>query len=92
MDQQSYMHCNLDMAAKWRQDVQYDRQLDPKGEADRDQRLQIDTAGRVKLLEGQWECQGTHKGVPVWRHREGHLYMLSSTSGRWVVGREVGSS
>ena len=72
------------MAVKWWQDAQHDRQLDPEGEAGRDQRLQIDTAGRVKFLEGQWECQGTQKRAPVWRHTEGHLYMFTSTSGRWV--------
>ena len=48
----------------------------------------------ARFLEGTWQHKGDHRGNPVWRHTEKSLHMYHSPgpSGRWVVGREVGSS
>ena len=66
-----------DMAAKWRQDVQHDhwRPAYLMGGSGQGQRLWVDTTGKTQFLEGQWECQGTHGGSPVWRHTKRHLHM-----------------
>ena len=86
LDQQSYMHALQDMAAKWRQDVQHDRQLVPEGVAGRDQRLQVDTAGKVKFWRGNGSALGPTKGPQCGGTQEGtctcmhvHLHLRPST-------------
>ena len=66
------LHALQDMAAKWWQDVQYDRQkLDPEGVAGRGQRLQVDTAGRLKFSRGNGGAKGPTKGPQCGGTQEG---------------------
>ena len=54
--------------------------------------VRIGAAGAAGFLEGTWQHKGDHRGSPAWSHTERGLHMYHSPSGRWVVGREVGSS
>ena len=83
-----------EMAAQRWQDVQHERRQEANSaaEAHSEIQVQVGEVGAARFLEGTWQQQGDRKGSPVWRHTERCLHMYLSPSGRWVMGREVGSS
>ena len=83
-----------EMAAQWWQDVQHERRQGAGKVAGINPEIQvrIGAAGAAGFLEGTWQHKGDHRGSPAWSHTERGLHMYHSPSGRWVVGREVGSS
>ena len=83
-----------EMAAQWWQDIQHERRQETNraAEAHSEIQVQVGEVGAARFLEGTWQQQGDHKGSPTWKHTERCLHMYLSPSGRWVMGREVGSS
>ena len=83
-----------EMAALWWQDTQHGHRQGGHSEAgaNTEIRMRVGTGeAATGSLDGTWQRKGEHGGGPVWRHTERHLHLYLSPSGRWVVGREVGS-
>ena len=83
-----------EMAAQWWQDTQHGHRQGGHSEAgaNTEIRMRVGTGeAATGFLDGTWQRKGEHGGGPVWRHTERHLHLYLSPSGRWVVGREVGS-
>jgi hypothetical protein len=82
-----------EMAAQWWQDTQHEHRQGASSVAETNSEIwvKVGTVGTARSLKGTWQHKGDHQGNPVWKHTERGLHMYHSPSGRWVVGREVGS-